>query len=134
VRPERLDELRELYRAVNDRDVETIAEFGRRNPSFEWTAAPDEVDRDTRTAELQGLRYWRDIFEAFDELRTVIEQEVVLDDEHVIFLVHHHARGAASGAEVDRREVHLWEARGGCVVSLREFATIEEAREAAEQG
>jgi ketosteroid isomerase-like protein len=131
VNAERLSELRGLYRAVNDRDLATIAEFGRRNPSFEWTAAPDEVDRETRTEELQNLRYWRDIFEAFDALRTVIEREIVLDDEHVVFLVHHHARGAASGAEVDRREAHLWEVKGDCVVSLREFATVDEARAAA---
>jgi ketosteroid isomerase-like protein len=134
VNPDRLDELRGVYAAVNTRDLEAIAEFGRRHPSFEWTAAADEVDSDTRTGELEDLRYWRDLFATFDELTTVIEREIVLDDEHVIFAVRHHARGAASGAEADRREAHLWGLKGDRVDSLREFATVEEAREAAARG
>ena len=117
--------------ALTAASVAALTDFGRRNPSFEWTAAADEVDRDTRTAELRGLRYWKNLFEAFDEFRTVIEREVVLDDEHVVFLVRHHARGTASGAAADRREAHLWAANADSVVSLREFATLEEARQSA---
>jgi hypothetical protein len=32
---------------------------------------------------------------------------------------------------VDRQEVHLWTARGDRIESLREFGSVEEAREAA---
>jgi hypothetical protein len=45
----------------------------------------------------------------------------------------HHARGAASGTETDRQEAHLWETEWDGVVSRREFATVEDAREAAAQ-
>jgi hypothetical protein len=49
----------------------------------------------------------------------------------VIFVVRHRVRGAASGVRVDREEVHLWTARNDRIESLREYRTVEEAREAA---
>jgi ketosteroid isomerase-like protein len=46
-----------------------------------------------------------------------------------MLVVSHDARGAASGVQTRRREAHLWTFRQGGAVSLREYPTVEEARE-----
>ena len=46
-------------------------------------------------------------------------------------MVEHRVRGAASGIETSRREVHLWTFEHGEAISLQEFATLDEAQTAA---
>jgi ketosteroid isomerase-like protein len=73
----------------------------------------------------------RELFETFERLETEIREVIHLGPDAAIFMVHHQVRGAASGAEVERGEAHLWSKREGRIASLREFATAQEAREAA---
>jgi ketosteroid isomerase-like protein len=59
-----------------------------------------------------------------------IEDVIDLGPDSAIFAVRHRVRGAASGAEVERAEAHLWTMRDGRVASLREYPSVEEARQA----
>ena len=78
-----------------------------------------------------GLAYVEDLFRQFDLTHTEIEQVVELGSDRAAFVVRHRVRGAQSGAEATRREVHLWHVRDDQVVSMTEFLTLEEARAAA---
>jgi ketosteroid isomerase-like protein len=134
VKPKHLDLIRQVYDAMNRRDVAALKRFGAAHPDFEWTSSAEEPDGGSHMGPAEALAYSRDLFETFDRLETQVEQEIALDATHAVFLVRHRIRGAASGAEADRREVHLWTVDGERVTSLREFATLEEARVAAGAG
>jgi ketosteroid isomerase-like protein len=126
-----LDTIDRMYDAMNARDVEGLRALGGELADFSWESNPDELDSPGRLERQEVLGYMRDLFQIFDELETEVLERMELGPDQMICLVRHSARGASSGAWVDRREVHLWTARGDRVVSLREFPSVEEAREAA---
>ena len=131
MRPEHLEAIGRLYDAMNRRDVDALQQLGREHPDFSWESNQDELDSPGRLDRGEVLDYSRELFEIFDELETEIVERIDLGPDQVIFVVCHHVRGAASGARVDRREVHLWTAGDDRIESLREFASVEEARKAA---
>ena len=128
---EHLGDIRRLYDAMNRRDVDELRAFGERYPGFSWQSADDELGAPRKRESGEALAYSRELFEMFDEMQTDILETIDLGARHVIFVVCHSMRGAASGAPVDRREVHLWTVGQDGALSLREFRTVEEARSAA---
>jgi ketosteroid isomerase-like protein len=131
VKTELLEAIGRLYDAMNRRDVTALRELGREHPDFTWESNEDEVDSPGRLDGNEVLAYSRELFEIFDELDTEILETIDLGPDQVIFVVCHHVRGAASGVRVDRQEVHLWTVRDDRVESLREYRTVDEARQAA---
>jgi ketosteroid isomerase-like protein len=132
VKAELLADIERLYDAMNRRDVAAMREVGREHPDFSWESNQDELDSPGRLDGNKLLAYSRELFEIFDELHTEILERIDLDPDHMIFVVRHRVRGAASGVRVDREEVHLWTARDDRLESLREFTTVDEARECAQ--
>jgi ketosteroid isomerase-like protein len=131
VKREQLDDIRRLYEAMNRRDIDALRAFGERYPGFSWQSADDELGAPGKREAGEALAYSRDLFEMFDEMQTDILETIELQAGHVIFVVCHSMRGAASGASVERREVHLWTVSQDGTLSLREFRTVEEAHSAA---
>jgi ketosteroid isomerase-like protein len=131
VKPEHLETIMRLYDAMNRRDIGALQQLGREQPDFSWESNQDELDSPGRLESGETLDYARELFQIFDEVETEIVETIDLGPDQVIFVVCHRVRGAASGVRVDRREVHLWTARDGRIESLREFGSVEDAREAA---
>jgi ketosteroid isomerase-like protein len=132
VKPHLLEHIDRLYDAMNRRDAEALRELRAEHPGFTWESNSDELDSPGRLEGKELAAYSRELFEIFDELQTeILERIDDLGPDHLILVVRHRVRGAASGVSVDREEVHLWTARGDRVESLREFASVEEARQAA---
>ena len=129
--PDVLDAIARLYDAMNRRDMDALRQLGREHPDFSWESNEDELDSPGRLDQGQAYEYSRELFEIFDELETEILEQVDLGPDHVIYRVRHQVRGASSGISVDREEVHLWTARDARIESLREFRSVEDAREAA---
>jgi ketosteroid isomerase-like protein len=129
VNEERRTLIRGPYDAMNRRDIEELERLGRRFVEFEWRSAPGEIDSVPGAASARA--YSRSIFELFAEMQTTLEEEIELRPDQLILVVSHDGRGAASGVQTGRREAHLWTFRQGGAVSLREYPTVEEAREAA---
>ena len=128
---ERLAAIHALYDAMSRRDLDALRRAPELDPDFSWEAARDEPDPDERRGTDDSLARVRDLFEVFDVVEVGVEEVIELDAEHAIFLVNLDVRGAASGARTKRREAHLWTMRDGRLRSLREFPTVDEAREAA---
>jgi ketosteroid isomerase-like protein len=126
-----LEDIERLYDAMNRRDVAAMREVGRKHPDFSWESNQDELDSPGRLDAKEVFAYSQDLFEIFDELDTEIIETIDLGTDQIIFVVRHRVRGAASGASVERQEVHLWTARDDRIESLREYGTVEEARTAA---
>jgi ketosteroid isomerase-like protein len=133
VKPELLEAIDRLYDAMNRRDLSALQQLGREHPDFTWESNSDELDSPGRLEHHETLTYARELFEIFDELQTDVLERIDLGEDQMICVVRHRVRGAASGVQVDRREVHLWTARDDLIESLREFNSIAEAREAARE-
>jgi ketosteroid isomerase-like protein len=131
VKPELLDAIDRLYDAMNRRDSAALRQLGREHPNFSWESNSDELDSPGRLEGDALTAYSTELFQIFDEVDTEILSRIDCGPDHVIFEVRHRVRGAASGVRVDRSEVHLWTARGDEIESLREYRTVDEAREAA---
>jgi ketosteroid isomerase-like protein len=132
VKPHLLEAIDRLYDAMNRRDAKALRELRAEHPHFSWESNTDELDSPGRLEREELADYSRELFEIFDELHTeILERIDDLGPDHLIFVVRHRVRGAASGVRVDRQEVHLWTARGDRIESLREFRSVEEARKAA---
>jgi ketosteroid isomerase-like protein len=129
--PELLEVIGRLYDAMNRRDMEALRQLGQEHPDFTWESNEDELDSPGRLDQGQTHEYARELFEIFDELHTEILEQVELGPDHVIYRVCHRVRGASSGISVNREEVHLWTTRDGKVESLREFRSVDAARQAA---
>ena len=126
--PENLEAIRKVYEAMNRRDMEALEALAE---DHRWRNAPDMPEAGVREGRESTLGYVAALFETSDEIQTEIREVVDLGPEAVIFVVRHRVRGAASGAEAERDEVHLWRARDGRVVAMEEFLTLDEARAAA---
>ena len=64
---------------------------------------------------------WRDVLSAFEELRAVADQYLVLDDERVLVLMHFSGRGNTSGLElgdIQMKGANLFHVRDGKVTRL----------------
>jgi ketosteroid isomerase-like protein len=121
-------QLREFYAALSNRDLQALQALLAQSPDFEWRVNPTDPDAET----LEGgaaLHQLEEMLEAFDELSSEIEEVEDLGDR-MLLVVHHHARGRASGAVTERREVHVWTFHDGLPVRMEEFATKAEALEA----
>lgn len=129
--PERLDEIRAIYDAINRHDHEALRSHAAVHPEFEWESAPDEPDTDVRRGAESVLAHSSDLFETFDSIEIEIERQIDLGPEAAILVVNLRVRGTTSGVEAERSEAHLWTARDGRLAGLREFPTVDDAMAAA---
>jgi ketosteroid isomerase-like protein len=133
VSPENLAVIHRVYEAMNRQDVAALEELAELYPEYEWRNGTDMPESQLRVGRESTIGYVRELFTAFDRTHTTIREVIDCGDAGAIFLVHHRVRGAVSGAEVERDEVHFWRTVGGRIAGLDEFLTLDEARAAAAQ-
>jgi len=63
----------------------------------------------------------------WDDFGVDIERMIPAGAERVIVVARHHGRGKASGAEVELRNVNVYEGRDGRVVRWEIFSSLDEA-------
>jgi ketosteroid isomerase-like protein len=127
---ESVEIVRRVYDAASARDVETVLAL-----------YDPEVELDVSRLGLADLNVYhghdglRSLFREWNEIWGKIEydyEELIDAGEHVVSVVTRHARGRASGAEVERPFALVWTLREGKVVRVVWFLTREEALETAE--
>jgi ketosteroid isomerase-like protein len=131
VKPELLEAIDRLYDAMNRRDIAALRDSEAVHPNFSWESNADELDAPGRLEGGEVLAYQEELFQIFDELETEVLERIDVGPDQLVCVVRHRVRGAASGVQVHRQEVHLWTARDGQIEGLREYRTVEEALEAA---
>ena len=129
--PENLAVIHKVYEAMNRRDVAALEELAELYPDYEWRNGTDMPESDLRIGRESTIGYVRELFKTFDQTHTTILEVIDVGETGAIFLVRHRVRGAVSGAEVERDEVHFWRTVDGRIAGLDEFLTLDEAREAA---
>ena len=116
-----VDLVREIVEALNRGDVDGMLE--RMHPDFEWrplesSPAAGGVYR----GHAQVRRYVEDWLGTFDDLRLELEDPAEVADR-VVAMVQGHARGRASGLQLDTRFCQVWTVRDGLAVGMEEYAT-----------
>ena len=129
--PENLAVIHRVYEAMNRQDVAALEELAELYPEYEWRNGADMPESQLRVGRESTIGYVRELFSTFDQTHTTIREVIDCGEAGAIFLVRHRVRGAVSGAEVERDEVHFWRTVDGRIAGLDEFVTLEEAREAA---
>jgi ketosteroid isomerase-like protein len=123
---ENLDLVRSIYEAWERGDYGS-AEWA--HPDIEYVMADGPSPSKWRgTVRMAGA--WRDFLDAWESLRTEVEEYRELDDEHVLALVSAAARGKASGLEL--REMRwkgatLFEVSDGKVTRLVNYTDRDHA-------
>jgi ketosteroid isomerase-like protein len=120
--------MRELFDAYNRRDLAGF--FQRFHPQLTYRNREDEPDVRLYRGLEDFKGYVASWLEMFDDLRFVTRDFIDLE-EQVIAVADLHGRGRDTGADVRGSYVFLFRFRDGLVVQGREYATTEEALEAA---
>ena len=116
--------------AAFDRGLDQVAEFW--HPDIDWRAiegAPDDVGVFTGRDALR--RYYEDWYETFDELRADAEELIDAGGDHVVAVLHVIGQMKGSDAEVDMQVAVVYTVEDGLIVRGREYATREQAMQAA---
>ncbi len=131
---ENVEIVRRVYEAAARRDAETVLALY--DPEVELDPSRLGVAGFAGGVEgiYRGHAGLRSFFHEWHEAWGVIEYDfdelIDAGGEHVISVVTRHARGRASGAEVERPFALAWTVRDGKVVELVWFLTRDEALEA----
>jgi ketosteroid isomerase-like protein len=124
---ENVDVVRQLYSAMNARELEAVAELA--DPDVEWI--PDSrVGQGPIRGRENIIRFFMDQAETFEEFRVETKRFWDTGDKVLVF-VRTTGRGTASGAGFDIRIGHLWTLRDGLIVRGEGHANRDEALEAA---
>jgi hypothetical protein len=124
---ENVEMVRRLYRAMDARDVDAVAEIT--HPDVEWI--PDRrVGEPSIRGREEVIRFFADRAEMFGELSAELER-LWDSGDRVLAFVHVTGRGQASGAGFDIRIAHLWTVHDGVVVRGQGYGDRDEALEAA---
>ena len=128
--PEDLETVRRAYDAFARGDLETLRTF--LAPDIEWRTTPDVPFLGTYSGIDEFLRGMDEWTGAFEEITTRVE-ELIDTGEHVIVRHRMRGRGRDSGVEVDLEISQVVAVRDGKLIRMHDYASREEALEAAAQ-
>ena len=92
--------VRTIVQALNRGDVDAM--LARMHPDFEWTPLEASPVARVYRGHAQVRRYVEDWLSTFEGLRLDLEESMAAGDR-VLVMVHGHARGRASGVQLDTR-------------------------------
>jgi ketosteroid isomerase-like protein len=125
------DLVAKLYEAFNRREFEALRPHA--HPEIDWVPNPLDPEQDVRHGLDAMERGFEDLLSILSDLRIEVEKVTELGD-NVIVCVRHVARGAQSGAETVRREVHVWTFRDRKAIRMAEYPDEESALSALGEG
>ena len=126
---ENVEVVRQALRAM-DQGLDRVAEFW--DPDIDWRAiegAPDDIGVFKGRASLK--HYYEQWYETFDELRGEPKELIDAGDDRVVAVMSVTGRMKGSETEVDMRLGVVYTVRNGLIVRGREYATRDQALQAA---
>jgi ketosteroid isomerase-like protein len=118
MRQEDVEAVRHGYEAWNRGDVDAVLELV--HPDIEWRPGEDAPE----AGENQGRGGFRGFIESwlesFEDLN-IVPQELLIEGDCVIAVVHQRGRGRGSGVEIDVVTAHVWEIEDGRAVGWYAF-------------
>ncbi len=127
---ENVDIVRDIYDAAGRRDADAL--FALYDPKVELDASRlGLADLDVYHGHDGLRRLFREFSETWGEIEYSYEELIDAGDDQVISVVTRHARGRASGADVQHPFALLWTLRNGRVVRVVWYLSREDALAAA---
>jgi ketosteroid isomerase-like protein len=126
---ENVEVVRQALRAM-DQGLDRVAEFW--DPDIDWRAiegAPDDIGVFKGRASLR--HYYEQWYETFDELRGEPKELIDAGNDRVVAVMSVTGRMKGSEAEVEMRLGVVYTVRNGLIVRGREYATRDQALQAA---
>jgi ketosteroid isomerase-like protein len=118
------------FAAFASGDLAAVAEFW--HPDIDWRAVEGAADDVGVIKGHAGLRrYYQDWIETFDQLQAEVEEVLAENGDRVAVVVHNSGIGRVSGVPTDGHYYVTCTVRDGLIVSGREYATREQAIDAA---
>ncbi len=118
------------FAAFASGDLDAVAEFW--HPDIDWRAVEGAADDIGVIKGHAGLRrYYQDWIETFDQLQANVEEVLAENGDRVAVVVHNSGIGRVSGVPADGHYYVTCTVRDGLIVSGREYATREQAIDAA---
>ena len=118
--------VRGIVDALNRGDVDGM--LARMDRDFEWRPLEESPVARVYRGREEVRRYVEDWLSTFDSIRLDLEDPTEVAD-CVVAGVHGHARGRASGVELDSHFCQVWTLRRGKAAGMEEYATREQALE-----
>jgi ketosteroid isomerase-like protein len=125
---ENVEIVRRVFDAFNRRDIPAFLEF--LDPDVEWVPVLAVLEGRVYRGH-EDIRRWIKDLDTDWEFFEVYYEELRDLGDRVLVSGHWHARGRASGVEVENPGTYLYEIKGGKVVSMRTFTNRAEALGAA---
>ncbi len=126
---ENIEIARSAIEAFNSGDMDLILALT--HADFELEVPPDlSAEPDTYRGHAGMRRYWESFQDAMDEIR-IRPERLEVAGESVMVVMHLTARGRSTGIAVEQRIVGVWTIRDTKVMSIRAFASLNEALDAA---
>ena len=124
---ENVELVRRVFDAFNRRDIAAFLEL--LDPDVEWVPILAVLEGRVYRGHEEVRQWIKDL--ATDWEFFEVDYEELRDfGDRVLVSGHWHARGRASGVEVENPGTYLYEIKGGKVVSMRTFTDYAEALEA----
>ena len=112
------------YEAFAGRDLDAVFELF--DPEIEAHDPPEMPDAAIHRGHEAVRGDWAQTYELFDDFTIEVEETIDCGDDVVVFL-RYRGRGKESGAEVEASMAHVWTARDGKAIRLRQFLDREKA-------
>ncbi len=121
------ERLRASYEALNRGDIDgTVAALA---PDAEWHESGELPDSDVFRGREAVRTFLHDFLQQWSEFHQEVE-DVLIEGERALVMIHLTARGRGSGAGVDARYAHLWTLRDGVGVRVDAYYDRDAARRA----
>ena len=125
---ENVEIVRHVYEAFNKRDADEAVELV--SPGFSFQSEFDVLSGRRYQGRAGFRKYFQDIADAWAEFNVELDEIETFGDA-VIVAYRERAIGRGSGLEVNARGYELWRVERGQVVSKQNYASKEQALEAA---
>lgn len=125
---ENVEIVRRVYEAFNERDVDEAVELV--SPGFSFQSEFDVLSGRRYQGRAGFRKYFQDIADAWAEFDVELDEIETFGDA-VIVAYRERAIGRGSGLEVNAHGYELWRVQHGQVVSKQNYASKEQAFEAA---
>ena len=122
---------RNMHTAFGRRDLEAL--LAACHPEVTYRAAITQL-LEGEAGDFRGhdgiRRWWRDLDDLYDDLRTEVVEVCDLDGERVLVVFDVHGRGKGSGVTRVERLTQVATVRDGQIIEMRDFFSRREALEA----
>ena len=130
MREEDVEAVRRGYEAWNRGDFDAVLELV--DPDIEWQPGADSPEAGENRGR-DGFRgFLESWLESFEDLR-IVPEELVVEGDCLVTMVHQRGRGRGSGVEIDVLTVHVWRIRDGRAVGWYAYRNRADALAAVKQ-